>query len=201
MKISNWTTNVANQSHNDLDWARFTCFVANTYQSQITLFWGKISNWNFCLCKKIDISQLWTNMIVCVWSPHLRIKCSGPKMCLCKICDKYEVCVWSPHLCVKCVKNMTNMRFEVRTYAPVVSLPLRPPFTWNLRNPFWNSDRFGDETMLVLVTSEIKKSKFINITNAITIGRDTTLTKHSLRLRLCRIEFCHPFECFVCNIS
>ena len=58
MKISNWTTNVANQMKNDLDWLGFTHFVAKIYQSQITRFWGKILNSNFCLCKKIDISQL-----------------------------------------------------------------------------------------------------------------------------------------------
>ena len=58
MKISNWTTNLANQSHNDLDWPGFTRFVANTYQSQITRFWGKILNSSYCLCKKFDISQL-----------------------------------------------------------------------------------------------------------------------------------------------
>ena len=58
MKISNWTTNLANQSHNDLDWPGFTRFVANTYQSRSTRFWGKILNSNYCLCKKIDISQL-----------------------------------------------------------------------------------------------------------------------------------------------
>ena len=59
VKITNWTTNVANQSHNDLDWPGFTRFVANTYQSQITCFWGKSLNSNYCLCKKFDISQLW----------------------------------------------------------------------------------------------------------------------------------------------
>ena len=53
MKISNWMTNVANQPNNDLDWPRFTCFVAKTYQSQITRFWGKILNSNFCLCKNL----------------------------------------------------------------------------------------------------------------------------------------------------
>ena len=59
MKISNWTTSVANQMKNDLDWPGFTRFVAKIYQSQITRFWGKILNSNFRLCKKIDISQLW----------------------------------------------------------------------------------------------------------------------------------------------
>ena len=61
MKISNWTTSVANQMKNDLDWPGFTGFVAKIYQSQITRFWGKILNSNFCLCKKIDISQLWSS--------------------------------------------------------------------------------------------------------------------------------------------
>ena len=42
MKISNWTTNVANQSNNDLDSPGFTRFVAKTYQSQITRFGVKI---------------------------------------------------------------------------------------------------------------------------------------------------------------
>ena len=51
--------NVANQSNNDLDWPGFTRFVAKTYQSQITRFWGKILNSSFCLWKKFDISQLW----------------------------------------------------------------------------------------------------------------------------------------------
>ena len=50
MKISNWTTNVANQTKNDLDWPGFTHFVAKTYQSQITCFWAKI----------------WTQIFVCV---------------------------------------------------------------------------------------------------------------------------------------
>ena len=58
MKISNWTTNVANQTKNDLDWPGFTRFVTKTYQSQITRFWGKILNSICCLCKKFDISQL-----------------------------------------------------------------------------------------------------------------------------------------------
>ena len=58
MKISNWTTNVANQMKNNLDWPGFTRFVAKIYQSQITHFLGKILNSNFCLCKKFDISQL-----------------------------------------------------------------------------------------------------------------------------------------------
>ena len=58
MNISIWTTNVANQSNNDLDWPGFTCFVAKTYQSRIMRFWGKILNSNFCLCKNFDISQL-----------------------------------------------------------------------------------------------------------------------------------------------
>ena len=53
MKISNWTTNVANQSNNNLDWPGFTCFVAKTYQSRITLFWGKILNSNFVCVKKL----------------------------------------------------------------------------------------------------------------------------------------------------
>ena len=71
MKISNWTTNLANQSHNDLDWPGFTRFVANTYQSRITRFGGKISNSNFCLCKKFDISQL------CVYRYRLQSTVSG----------------------------------------------------------------------------------------------------------------------------
>ena len=50
MKISNWTTNVANQSNNDLDWPGFTHFVAKTYQSRITRFGGKF----------------WTQIFVCV---------------------------------------------------------------------------------------------------------------------------------------
>ena len=48
----------SNQSNNDLNWPGFTCFVAKTYPSRITRFWGKILNSNFCLCKKFDISQL-----------------------------------------------------------------------------------------------------------------------------------------------
>ena len=58
MKISNWTTNVANQTYKDLDLPGFTRFVAKIYQLRITRFWGKILNSNFCLCKKFDISQL-----------------------------------------------------------------------------------------------------------------------------------------------
>ena len=56
MKISNWTTNVANQTNNDLDLPGFTRFVAKTYQLQSMLFLGKILNKNLYLCKKIDIS-------------------------------------------------------------------------------------------------------------------------------------------------
>ena len=59
MKISNWTTNVANQTYKDLDLPGFTRFVAKIYQLRITRFWGKILNSNFYLCKKFDISQLW----------------------------------------------------------------------------------------------------------------------------------------------
>ena len=58
MKISNWTTNVANQTYKDLDLPGFTRFVAKIYQLRITRFWGKSLNSNFCLCKKFDISQL-----------------------------------------------------------------------------------------------------------------------------------------------
>ena len=36
----------------------FTRFVAKTYQSRFTHFWGKISNFNLYLCKKFDILQL-----------------------------------------------------------------------------------------------------------------------------------------------
>ena len=59
IKISNWTTNVANQTYKDLDLPGFTRFVAKIYQLRITRFWGKILNSNLCLCKKFDISQLW----------------------------------------------------------------------------------------------------------------------------------------------
>ena len=59
MKISNWTTNVANQTYKDLDLPGFTRFVAKIYQLRITRFWGKILNSNFYLCKKIEILQLW----------------------------------------------------------------------------------------------------------------------------------------------
>ena len=45
---------------NDLDWPGFTGFVAKIYQSQITRFWGQILNSICCLCKKFDISQLWS---------------------------------------------------------------------------------------------------------------------------------------------
>ena len=58
MKISNWTTNIANQTNDDLDWPGFTGFVAKTNQSRITRFWGKGLNSNFYLCKIYDISQL-----------------------------------------------------------------------------------------------------------------------------------------------
>ena len=58
MKISNWTTNIANQTNNDLDWPGFTGFVAKRNQSRITRFWGKSLNSNFYLCKIYDISQL-----------------------------------------------------------------------------------------------------------------------------------------------
>ena len=58
MKTSNWTTNAANQTNNDLDLLGFTRFVAKTYQAPITRFWGKIFNSNFYLCEKLDILQL-----------------------------------------------------------------------------------------------------------------------------------------------
>ena len=64
MKISNWTTNVANQTYKDLDLPGFTRFVAKIYQLRITRFWGKILNSNFCLCKKFDILQLWTTIVL-----------------------------------------------------------------------------------------------------------------------------------------
>ena len=64
VKITNWTTNVANQTNKDLDLPGFTRFVAKIYQSQITRFCGKMLNSNFFLCKKFDISQLWSNACV-----------------------------------------------------------------------------------------------------------------------------------------
>ena len=50
MKISNWTTNVANQMKTKLDWPGLTGFVAKIYQSQITCFWGRILNSICCIC-------------------------------------------------------------------------------------------------------------------------------------------------------
>ena len=85
MKISNWTTNVANQTYKDLDLPGFTRFVAKIYQLRITRFWGKILNSNFCLCKKFDISQLWLLVNVSDWLIPSRPKIFCPSKNLWKL--------------------------------------------------------------------------------------------------------------------
>jgi len=84
MKISNWTTNVANQTYKDLDLPGFTRFVAKIYQLRITRFWGKILNSNFYLCKKFDISQL------CAGAEYFLIKAGFRKNCKAISCFGFQ---------------------------------------------------------------------------------------------------------------
>ena len=70
MKISNWTKNIAKQTNNDLDWTGFMHFVAKTYQSRITRFWGNILKSNCYLWHIATLHWLGCQVYRCYKQKH-----------------------------------------------------------------------------------------------------------------------------------